>query len=223
MMNNQRRILLKGSLTAAALGVAVGAGLLVPGRVLAAWPEKAFKAKAMPEMLQELMGAESAEESGDIKIKAPDIAENGAVVPVTVTTSIAGAESIALIAVNNPAPLVASYELGEGAEGFVSTRIKMGKSGDVVAVVKSGGQTLQRQERGESHDRRLRWVSPKNWSGGPIFWANARQGRRAGIEPYMDVCRHRMPPRDRCFIVSSPVDQFFGRTPGYATEQDDRI
>jgi len=140
MINKQRRILLKGSLTASALGVAVGAGLLAPGSVLAAWPEKAFKAKAMPEMLQELMGAGAAEESGDIKIKAPDIAENGAVVPVTITTSIAGAESIALIAVNNPAPLIASYDLGEGAEGFVSTRIKMGKSGDVVAVVKSGGK-----------------------------------------------------------------------------------
>jgi sulfur-oxidizing protein SoxY len=139
-MNKQRRILLQGSLTAGVLGVAVGAGLLVPGRVLAAWPEKAFKAKAMPEMLQELMGADGVEDSGDVKIKAPDIAENGAVVPVTVTTSIAAVESIALIAVNNPAPLVASYNLGEGVEGFVSTRIKMGKSGDVVAVVKSGGK-----------------------------------------------------------------------------------
>jgi len=139
-MNNQRRILLKGSLSAGVLGVAVGAGLLTPGRVLAAWPEKAFNAKGVPEMLQELLGAGTTEESGDIKIKAPDIAENGAVVPVTISTSIAGAESIALFAVNNPAPLVASYDLGEGAEGFVSTRIKMGKSGDVVAVVKSGGK-----------------------------------------------------------------------------------
>jgi sulfur-oxidizing protein SoxY len=136
----KRRILLKGSLTASALGVAVAAGLLSPGRVLAAWPEKAFAAKSLPEMLQELLGDGNTEESGDIKIKAPDIAENGAVVPVTISTSIAGAESIALIAVNNPAPLIASYDLGEGAEGFVSTRIKMGKSGDVVAVVKSGGK-----------------------------------------------------------------------------------
>lgn len=136
----KRRILLKGSLTAGALGVAVAAGLLAPGRVLAAWPEMAFKAKAMPEMLNALLGDENTEESGDINIKAPDIAENGAVVPVTISTSIAGAESIAVIAINNPAPLVASYNLGEGAEGFVSTRIKMGKSGDVVAVVKSGGK-----------------------------------------------------------------------------------
>jgi len=136
----KRRILLKGSLSASVLGVAVGAGLLAPGRVLAAWPEKAFNTKSMPDMLQELMGAGATEESGDIKIKAPDIAENGAVVPVTVSTSIANAESIAIIAVNNPAPLIASYDLGESTEGFVSTRLKMGKSGDVIAVVKSGGK-----------------------------------------------------------------------------------
>ena len=140
MINNKRRLLLQGSLTAGALGVAIGAGLLTPHSVLAAWPEKAFKAKAMPEMLMELMGVDGVEESGDIQIKAPDIAENGAVVPVTITTNIAGAESIAVIAVNNPAPLIASYDLGEGTEGFVSTRIKMGKRGDVVAVVKSGGK-----------------------------------------------------------------------------------
>ena len=136
----KRRILLKGSLTASALGVAVAAGLLTPQRVLAAWPDKAFAAKTLPEMLQELLGDGNTEESGDINIKAPDIAENGAVVPVTISTNIAGAESIAVVAINNPAPLIASYNLGEGAEGFVSTRIKMGKSGDVVAVVKSGGK-----------------------------------------------------------------------------------
>lgn len=134
----KRRILLKGSLAAGAVGVAVSAGLLAPRQVLAAWPDQAFAAKSLPDTLQALMGAGSAEESGDIKIKAPDIAENGAVVPVTISTSIEGAESIALIAINNPAPLVASYMLGESAQGFVSTRIKMGKSGDVVAVVKVG-------------------------------------------------------------------------------------
>ncbi|MCP5416780.1 MAG: thiosulfate oxidation carrier protein SoxY [Chromatiaceae bacterium] len=136
----KRRILLKGSMAAGALGVAVAAGLLTPTRVIAAWPDKAFAAKAMPDMLLELMGGENPEESADIKIKAPDIAENGAVVPVTISTTIAGAQSIAVIAMNNPAPLVASYDLGEGVEGFVSTRIKMGKSGDVVAVVKADGK-----------------------------------------------------------------------------------
>ena len=140
MINNQRRLLLRSSITAGAIGVAVGAGLLTPASVLAAWPESAFKAEAVPEMLKALAGTDAVEESGDIKIKAPDIAENGAVVPVTITSTIAGAQSISLIAVNNPRPLVASYDLGEGSEGFVSTRIKMGKSGDVVAVVNVGGK-----------------------------------------------------------------------------------
>lgn len=135
----KRRILLKGTLASSALGVAVGAGLLTPGQVLAAWPKAAFQAKDISGALSELMGSDSAEESTEIKIKAPDIAENGAVVPVTVSTSLA-AESIAIIAANNPVPLIASFNLTEMAEGFVSCRIKMGKSGDVIAVVKSGGK-----------------------------------------------------------------------------------
>ena len=56
------------------------------------------------------------------------------------TTSIQDVESISVIAANNPVPLVANYNLGEGTQGFVSTRIKMGKSGDVIAVVKSGSK-----------------------------------------------------------------------------------
>ncbi len=136
-MNNQRRILLKSGLAVTALG---SAALLLPKAVLAAWPEKAFHAKKLPEALTALVGSDSLTESGDIKIKAPDIAENGAVVPITVSTDMDGVESIAIVAVNNPSPLIANFVLGEGALGFVSTRIKMGKSGDVVAVVKAGGK-----------------------------------------------------------------------------------
>ena len=139
-MNNQRRILLKGSLAAGALGVAVGSGLLTPRKVLAAWPEEAFGAKTLDDAVKAITGADEMAESADVKLGVPEIAENGAVVPVKVSTSITGVESISVIAVNNPSPLVASFALGEGAEGFVSTRIKMGKSGDVVAVVKADGK-----------------------------------------------------------------------------------
>lgn len=138
-MDIQRRIILKGGLGATALGVAVGAGLLTPKAVLAAWPKAAFEAKQLPDALKALAGTDATTESAEIKIKAPDIAENGAVVPITISTTLAGASSIALIASENPVPLVASFELGEGTEGFASTRIKMGKSGDVVAVVNAGG------------------------------------------------------------------------------------
>ena len=141
MIDAKRRILLKGSLAAGALGAAVGAGILTPRVVLAAgpeWPEATFSAKSVDDALTELLGSNAHEASEDIKIKAPDIAENGAVVPVTVESGIEGINSISIIAAGNGTPLVASFELGEGAVGFVSTRIKMGKTADVIAVVKAG-------------------------------------------------------------------------------------
>jgi sulfur-oxidizing protein SoxY len=142
-----RRVFLQGTMGATALGVAVGAGLLTPKAVLAAWPKAAFEAKQLPDALKALAGTDATTESAEIKIKAPDIAENGAVVPITISTTLAGATSIALIASENPVPLVANFELGEGTEGFASTRIKMGKSGDVVAVVNAGG-TLYSAKKG---------------------------------------------------------------------------
>jgi sulfur-oxidizing protein SoxY len=142
-----RRVFLQGTMGATALGVAVGAGLLTPKAVLAAWPKAAFEAKQLPDALKALAGTDATTESAEIKIKAPDIAENGAVVPITISTTLAGASSIALIASENPVPLVANFELGEGTEGFASTLIKMGKSGDVVAVVNAGG-TLYSAKKG---------------------------------------------------------------------------
>ena len=137
---SNRRIFLQGSLAAGTLGVAVAAGLLSPARVLAAWNSDAFAAKGVDDAVQALTGMSDMADSGDIKIKAPDIAENGAVVPVTVSTSIENVQSISVIAINNPSPLVASFNPGSRAEGFVATRIKMGKSGDVIAVVQANGK-----------------------------------------------------------------------------------
>src|SRR6056300_889904 len=125
----KRRVFLKGSLAAGTVGVAVSAGLLAPQAVMAAWPKAEFEAKKMGDL---------GSASGDINVKAPDIAENGAVVPITVTHSM-NADSVAIYASSNGSPLVAQFT-GPGAQKSVSTRIKMGKTGDVVAVVKSGGK-----------------------------------------------------------------------------------
>ncbi len=138
--NIRRRVFLKGSLTAGTVGVAIGAGLLAPQAVIAAWNENAFKAKNIDEALGAAMGQSSSAASDSIKIKAPDIAENGAVVPVSISTDIDGVESIALLAEGNASPLVATFMMGAGAVPDVSTRIKMGKTSDVIAVVKAGGQ-----------------------------------------------------------------------------------
>ncbi|MCG5499561.1 thiosulfate oxidation carrier protein SoxY [Ectothiorhodospira lacustris] len=138
-MNSKRRVFLKGTLAAGTVGVAVGAGLLTPSTVLADWPKAAFQANSLSDALKSALGSDS-HSSGDITIRAPDIAENGAVVPITVESSLTGVTDIAILAVANNAPLTSSYKLGEGTRAFVATRIKMGETSDIVAVLKANGQ-----------------------------------------------------------------------------------
>jgi sulfur-oxidizing protein SoxY len=137
----KRRTFLKGTVATSMVGVAVSAGMLSPRAVLAAWPESSFAAKKVDDALSALHGTSAQTDSSDIKIKAPDIAENGAVVPITVSTSV-NAEAITILVKENPQPMTCNFELASNAEGFVSTRIKMGKTSDVVAVVKSGGKLM---------------------------------------------------------------------------------
>jgi len=99
----------------------------------------AFEAKTLDEALKSL-GASGASESRDIVIKAPDIAEDGAIVPIEVTSKIADTQSISLLVDKNPFPLIATYDFANGAEGFVSTRIKMGETSKVRALVSAGGK-----------------------------------------------------------------------------------
>lgn len=143
MIDDKRRRLLKGSMAAGSVGVAVGAGLLMPQHVLAEWNTSAFKAKDVSTALTDLLGSDAPETSDKIKIKAPDIAENGAVVPITVETDLEGVTAIAIIASKNQTPLIASFELTETALPFVSTRIKMAETADVIAVVKAGDKLYQ--------------------------------------------------------------------------------
>lgn len=142
-MTTKRRTFLKGTLAGSAIGVAVGAGLLSPRAVLAAWPKQAFQAKSAADALSAVYGMSSAPVSGEVSIKAPDIAENGAVVPITVETGLDGVQSISVIAEKNPVPLIATYDMGPSTEGYVSMRIKMGKTSDVIAVVKANGKLYE--------------------------------------------------------------------------------
>ena len=120
--------------------------LLLPLRAFAARPQSAFESESVDDALTRLYGSAAVTESERIRIKAPDIAENGAVVPVSVKFDIPNAESVSIIAEHNPAPLAASFELSERSGGLVSTRIKMGKTSPVHAVVKAGGK-LHRASR----------------------------------------------------------------------------
>jgi sulfur-oxidizing protein SoxY len=139
-MNALRRNVLKSAAGASAVAVAVAAGLLKPTQAMAAWNKSAFEAKSVGDALKGL-GVTNPADSKDITIKAPDIAENGAVVPVEVSTSIPGTTSIAILAEKNASPLIGSFNLSGGAVGFISTRIKMGQTSLVRAIVSAGGKT----------------------------------------------------------------------------------
>ncbi|SFV69606.1 Sulfur oxidation protein SoxY [hydrothermal vent metagenome] len=133
-----RRLFLKGTLASSAVMTAISAGLLTPTRLLAASPK--FKAKS-DSLMDEIPNALN----GNFKLKAPKIAENGAVVPITIDArKMSGVEQISILVKNATASnLSASFNLN-GANGFVSTRIKMGKSSPVYALVKANGKIYKK-------------------------------------------------------------------------------
>lgn len=133
----KRRSFIKTAVVASVTGAAVTGGLIKPESVMAAAHEKDFtKAKSVDEVM-EMLGATDASESDMIKIKAPEIAENGAVVPVGITSEIEGTSEIVAIVSNNPVPYAARYTIGSKGKAAVKSRFKMAKTTDVVAVIKA--------------------------------------------------------------------------------------
>jgi len=145
-MDQLRRTFLKSAGLAGSVVVAIGAGLLKSGEVFAAaWNTTAFGAKTISDAMS-AAGFAGAVESKDIEIKAPEIAENGAVVPVEVTSKIPGTTSLAVFVEKNPTPLVAVFDFMAGTEPYVSTRIKMGQTSLVRVAVKAGGKTYMQSK-----------------------------------------------------------------------------
>ena len=138
-MNNQRRDALKAGGGLGVFGLLAAAGLITPGMAQAAWNKAAFDAKNMESALGAI-GAGKPADSADVQITAPDIAENGAVVPVGVVSNLPNTEYVAIMVEKNPAMLAASFEIPAGTVADVQTRIKMGQTSDVFAVVKADGK-----------------------------------------------------------------------------------
>jgi sulfur-oxidizing protein SoxY len=134
----KRREALKTGGLLAVIAAAISAGVL-PQSAFASWNKNAFDAKNLNDVVK-AMGGSSAEKSGDIAITAPDIAENGAVVPIAVSAKLANVESIAILVEKNPSSLAAQFDIPAGTEANVGTRVKMGQSSNVHAVVKAGGK-----------------------------------------------------------------------------------
>jgi sulfur-oxidizing protein SoxY len=138
-MERARRVVLKGAGATGALAAALAAGLLKPGQALAAWNKGAFDAKTTADAMKAL-GVANAAESKDIQIRAPEIAENGAVVPIDITSNIPGTTSISVFVEKNPFPYTGTFDVSQGALPFVHLRIKIGESSPVRVVVAAGGK-----------------------------------------------------------------------------------
>jgi sulfur-oxidizing protein SoxY len=139
-MDEKRRTTLKAGGGAGLLALLAAAGIVRPGEALAAdWNKAAFELKTTQDALKAL-GATGPATSADIVIRAADIAENGAVVPVGVESKIARTQSISILIDKNPSALAASFDIPAGTEPSVTTRVKMGQTSDVFALVKADGK-----------------------------------------------------------------------------------
>lgn len=129
-MNHRRRFLKQLlALCAAAL----------PLPVFAKWQAENFKSGKLDEMVARLFNGQPLVESNAIELKIPTIAENGAVVPITVSATLPNVSAITILVEKNPVPLAARFELAPELAPFVSARLKMAETCDVIAVVESSG------------------------------------------------------------------------------------
>ena len=134
MTDFSRRAALKGAGAGSLLAIAMAAGLLRSSDALADWNKSAFEAKTVGDALKNLR-VTSPTETKDIAIRAPDIAENGAVVPIEIQSNIPGTKSIAVLIEKNPFPYAGSFDVSQGAVPFVALRVKIGESSNVRVVV----------------------------------------------------------------------------------------
>ncbi len=141
-MQENRRLLLKSVLGFTTL---VGAVAAMPKLALAKW-SKAFDNGTVDGALKDLYSTDSFTNSDEITLKVPEIAENGAVVPVTVETKLPNVTNISILADKNPQPLAASFDLPEGTAADVSIRIRLGETQTVKAVVMSDGKLYETEQ-----------------------------------------------------------------------------
>ena len=142
MSMNRRSFLSKLSKGTAVLAMAAS----FPRLVMAAWNKEAFNAEVFQDAVAARYPGLAIEDSADITLKAPAIAENGAVVPVTVKTSISDVKSISLFVEKNPSPLAATFYLQPANVASISVRIRMGATSNLVALVEAGGKLHRVQQ-----------------------------------------------------------------------------
>jgi sulfur-oxidizing protein SoxY len=139
-----RRTILKGAVAGGLVGLGFASGSLLSPAYADAdakdWPANAFKEKDEAAVLKELYGKTAATASDKINLDAPEIAENGAVVPIAVTSTLPKVTGIAILVLENPNILAAAYKIPDGTEAAAASRLKMAKTSKVVAIVESDGK-----------------------------------------------------------------------------------
>ena len=140
-MNHARRQALRRGGGMTLLALLAAAGWLKPGDAAAeGWNKGAFETHSIDETLKALGGTPPAQSKDIAFVATPDIAENGAVVPIGITSAIAKTESIAILIEKNPNTLAAVFDIPPGTEPVLSTRVKMGQTSNVYALVKADGK-----------------------------------------------------------------------------------
>ena len=136
-----RRLILQGMVSVALFGLGGSAFGLAPAVAAAndKYPEDAFKQKSGDDAIKSLYG-KSVEPSDKVKLDAPEIAENGAVVPISVSSTLADVTSISILVAENPNALAAVYRIPAGTMPTVANRLKMAKTSNVIALVEAGGK-----------------------------------------------------------------------------------
>jgi sulfur-oxidizing protein SoxY len=136
-----RRLILKGAAGVALIGLGNLPFGLAPAFAAAndKYPEDAFKQKGEADAIKALYG-KTAEPSDKVKMDAPEIAENGAVVPISVSSTLDNVTSISILVAENPNALAASYRIPAGTLPSVANRLKMAKTTNVIAIVEAGGK-----------------------------------------------------------------------------------
>ncbi|PCH61731.1 MAG: transcriptional initiation protein Tat [Gammaproteobacteria bacterium] len=142
-VNQQRRSVIKGAISASTLAMVAASGLLLPQRLLAHWPSDAFNAETVEDALLALVGQAEIADDSALRFKVgspPSYAVNGASVPIEVQSDLANIERVAVLVAKNPSPLAMSIEPTAALKLPFKSMIKIAEDSDVIAVIRADGK-----------------------------------------------------------------------------------
>lgn len=145
-MPDTRRAFLKASVALGTYSLATATGLIAPATTQADWLADFFATATLDETVQKTFNSSKINPTDKIELKLPSIAENGAVVPITITSTLDLVEQVFILVEKNPVPLAAIFDLSSEVEPYVSARLKISETCNVIVVVKAAGQLYKTQQ-----------------------------------------------------------------------------